>query len=175
METRNVTAGVFSTHESAEEAVSALETSGVVFEQISLAGRDCSLGEHVSGYFVSRERMHVRGRLERFWNALSERFSHSASYFVPGIGQMMLYGPLVEWVNSALDRGRVVGGLSAAGAALFGIGLPKECLVRYEEALRSGRFLVVAHGTADEAGLAREILNRKSDNDAVVYRSSVPH
>lgn len=173
METRNVTAGVFSTHESAEEAIVALMESGIGIGQISFAGRDCSLGEHVSGYFVSGERMHVRGKLERFWKSLYDRFSLSASYFVPGIGQVMLYGPLVEWVNRALDRGQVVGGLSAVGAALFGIGLPKECIVRYEEALRSGRFLVVAHGTADEAGLAREILNRKSDNDAVVYHSSV--
>ncbi|TCD47438.1 hypothetical protein [Chlorobium sp. N1] len=174
MEKRNVTAGVYSTHEAAGQAVGELRTAGYDLEKVSLIGRDCCLGEHVSGFYKAGERLLFRGKLEPFWSRLAGELAPSASFFVPGIGQVMLFGPLVEWLNSALERNLVVGGLSAVGAALFSIGLPKECIVKYEKAIKAGRFLVVASGGADEAELAREILNRKSDNDAVVYHSSAP-
>ena len=45
----------------------------------------------------------------------------------------------------------MVGGLSALAAALYSIGLPKDSVMQYETALKSAKFLVIAHGTADEA------------------------
>ena len=56
------------------------------------------------------------------------------------------------------DGAVVVGGLSALGAALYGIGIPKDSIMQYETALKSDQFLVIAHGTPDEATKARRIL-----------------
>jgi hypothetical protein len=53
-----------------------------------------------------------------------------------------------------------MGGLSALGAGLFSLGIPKDSIVQYETALKSGKFVVIAHGTAEEATRAREIINR---------------
>jgi hypothetical protein len=52
----------------------------------------------------------------------------------------------------------VVGGISAIGAGLFSIGVPKDSLLNYEIALKTDRFLLLVHGRADEAGRAREII-----------------
>ncbi len=52
----------------------------------------------------------------------------------------------------------VVGGLSALGAGLYSIGIPKDSIMQYETALKSDKFLVIAHGTADEAARAKSIL-----------------
>lgn len=52
----------------------------------------------------------------------------------------------------------VVGGLSALGAALYGIGIPKDSIMQYETALKSDKFLVIAHGATDEVTKARRIL-----------------
>ena len=46
----------------------------------------------------------------------------------------------------------------AIGAALFSVGIPKDSVLNYEPALKANKFLLVAHGTADEAGHARRIL-----------------
>jgi hypothetical protein len=51
-----------------------------------------------------------------------------------------------------------VGGLSALGAGLYSIGIPKDSVVKYETALKSDKFLLLAHGTADEVAKARDIL-----------------
>ena len=53
----------------------------------------------------------------------------------------------------------LVGGLSALGAGLYSIGIPKDSVVEYEAAVKAGKYVVVAHGTAAEAAKAREILN----------------
>jgi hypothetical protein len=48
--------------------------------------------------------------------------------------------------------------LSALGAGLYSIGIPKDSVVKYELALKTDRYLLVVHGTASEVGKAREII-----------------
>jgi hypothetical protein len=52
----------------------------------------------------------------------------------------------------------IAGGLSALGAGLHSIGVPKNSIMEYETALACDKFLVIAHGTADEMAKARSIL-----------------
>ena len=48
--------------------------------------------------------------------------------------------------------------MSALGAGLYSIGIPKDSVVKYETAVKSDKFLVIAHGTADEVAKAKSIL-----------------
>jgi hypothetical protein len=57
-----------------------------------------------------------------------------------------------------LEGAVVVGGLSALGAGLYSIGIPKNSVLKYETAIKADKFLLVAHGTAAEAAKARDIL-----------------
>jgi hypothetical protein len=82
----------------------------------------------------------------------------SAFFFIPGLGPLIVFGPLVGWIVGALEGAVVVGGLSALGAALYSIGIPKDSIMQYETALKSDKFLVIAHGTADEVAKAKSIL-----------------
>jgi hypothetical protein len=65
----------------------------------------------------------------------------------------------VAWIVAALEGAVFVGGLSAIGAGLYSLGIPKDSIVEYESAVKAGNFVVVAHGTADEAARAKSILN----------------
>jgi hypothetical protein len=84
----------------------------------------------------------------------------SAFFLIPGIGPLLVAGPLVGWIVGALEGAVVVGGLSALGAGLYSLGIPKNSILRYETALKTGKFVVIAHGTAAEAARAREIIKR---------------
>jgi len=64
----------------------------------------------------------------------------------------------VTWIVGALEGAVVIGGLSALAAALYSIGIPKDSVVKYETAIKSAKFLVIAHGTADEVAKAKSIL-----------------
>ena len=82
----------------------------------------------------------------------------AAFFFVPGIGPIAVAGPLVSWIVGALDGAVVVGGVSAVGAGLFSIGIPKDNVIKYETQIKADRFVVVCHGTTEEVEKARSIL-----------------
>ena len=52
-----------------------------------------------------------------------------------------------------------MGGLSAIGAGLYSIGVPKNSVLEYETAIKADKFLLVAHGTAAEVAKAKDILS----------------
>jgi hypothetical protein len=54
----------------------------------------------------------------------------------------------------------VVGGLSALGAGLFSMGIPKDSILKYETAVKSGKYIVIAHCSDAETVHAREIISR---------------
>ena len=67
-------------------------------------------------------------------------------------------GPLSGWVVGALENQAVFGSMSALGAALYGLGIPKDAVLRCEAAVRMDKLLLIAHGAVDEVGKAKEIL-----------------
>ena len=75
--------------------------------------------------------------------------------------------PLRSWESTgrpaarrlgALESAVVVGGVSALGAGLYSMGIPKDSIVKYEAALKTDQFLLIAHGTAAEVAKAKDII-----------------
>jgi hypothetical protein len=46
------------------------------------------------------------------------------------------------------------------GAALSSLGLPREQVIKYETLLKANKYLVIAHGSAEEVERAKGILRR---------------
>jgi hypothetical protein len=99
------------------------------------------------------------GKQGAFWGGIWGMLFGAAFCAIPGIGPILVAGPLVAWIIGALEGAVVVGGLSAVGAGLYSIGIPKDSVLTYEAALKSDRFLVLAHGTAAEVAKARDIMH----------------
>jgi len=78
----------------------------------------------------------------------------SGLFMVPGIGPLLVAGPFVGAIESAA----IVGGFSALGAALVSIGIPNNSIVQYEASMKSGQFLMVAHGSQEEVERAKILL-----------------
>jgi uncharacterized membrane protein len=150
--------GVFNSHTEAEASIKDLQRSGFDMKKLSIVGKDYHTEEHVVGYYNVGDRMKVWGRLGAFWGGLWGLLFGSAMFFIPGIGPLIVFGPLVGWIVGALEGAVVVGGLSALGAGLYSIGIPKNSIMQYETALKSDKFVVIAHGTADEVAKAKSIL-----------------
>jgi hypothetical protein len=51
-----------------------------------------------------------------------------------------------------------MGGLSALGAGLYSIGIPKHSIIQYESDVKSGKLLLVVHGTIEEVERAKDLL-----------------
>ncbi len=156
----NATVATFNTHESAESAIKELEKSGFDMKKLSIIGRDYHTDEKVVGYYNTGDRMRYWGSQGAFWGWIWGLLFGSALVVVPGIGPLMLAGPVVLWIFGAIESAVVVGGLSALGAGLYSIGIPNDSVLQYETAIKSGKFIVMAHGTEEEAMAAHEVLVR---------------
>jgi hypothetical protein len=160
---------VYKTHAEAEEAVQQLQRAGFDMKKLSIVGKDYHTEEHVVGYYNTGDRMKYWGKLGAFWGGIWGLLIGAAFFFVPGVGPVLVAGPLAAWIVGALEGAVVVGGLSAVGGALFSIGIPKDSVLKYDVALKANQFLLVGHGTADEMAKAREILARTKPTELDVH------
>jgi len=160
MTKNNSVVAIFKSHTGAESAVKELQQSGFDMKKLSIVGRDYHTDENVVGYYNTGDRMKYWGKLGAFWGGFWGLLFGSAFFVIPGIGPLLMAGPIVGWIVGALEGAVVVGGLSALGAGLYSIGIPKNSILQYETALKTGKFVLIAHGSADEITRAREILHR---------------
>ncbi len=158
MSEKNAVVAVYNTHTEAEEGVKELQKSGFDMKKLSIVGKDYHTEEHVTGYYNAGDRMKYWGKMGAFWGGIWGLLLGGAFFAIPGIGPVLVAGPLVTWIIAALEGAVVFGGVSAIGAALYSVGIPKNSVLRYEMALKADKFLVLAHGTADEVTKARDIL-----------------
>jgi len=160
MTKNNSIVAIFKSHIEAEFAVKELQQSGFDMKKLSIVGRDYHTDENVIGYYNAGDRMKYWGKLGSFWGGFWGLLFGSAFFLIPGVGPLLVAGPLVGWIVGALEGAVVVGGLSALGAGLYSVGIPKDSILQYETAVKSGKYVLIAHGSDAETTHAREIISR---------------
>ena len=165
---------IYPSHTAAEAAVKELQQSGFDMKKLSIVGRDYHTDEHVVGYYNAGDRMKAWGKRGAFWGGIWGWLFGSAFFLIPGIGPVAIAGPLVGWIVGALEGAVVVGGLSALGAGLYGLGIPKDSILQYETALKTDKFLLLAHGSLEEIAGAKEILDRTNPETMEHHQASRP-
>ncbi len=169
MSEKNSVVAVFESHNQAEDAVRELQKDGFDMKKLSIVGKDYPSEEHVVGYYNTGDRMLYWGKLGALWGGFWGLLFGSAFFWVPGIGPLVIAGPLVAWMVGALEGAVVTAGITALGAGLYSIGIPKDSIVQYETEVKNGRLLLVAHGTADEVQRARDLLHQTGAETATVH------
>ena len=155
---------VFHTHPKAEEAVRELQKSGFDMTKLSIVGKDYHTDEHVVGYYNAGDRMKYWGKAGAIWGGFWSMLFGSAFFAIPGVGPVLVAGPLVAWIIGVVEGAVVVGGISALGAAFASIGIPNNSVLKYETELKNDRLLLVVHGTADDVEKAKNVLSTQDVN-----------
>jgi len=161
---------MFDSHAFAEAAVRELAASQFDIKKISVVGRGYHSEEAVAGFYNMGDRVKFWGRYGAFWGGLWGLFFGGLFLTVPFVGPIVVVGHLAIIAASALEGVVVIGGLSAIGAALFSIGIPKDTVLRYEKAIKADRFLLIVHGTSSEVERARDILKRAGPTQIDVHQ-----
>ena len=173
MSKQNSVVAIFESHTQAEDAVRELQKSGFDMKKLSIVGKDYHTDEHVVGYYNTGDRMLYWGKLGAFWGGLWGMLFGSAFFFVPGVGPLLVAGPLVMWIVGALEGAVVTGGLSALGAGLYSVGIPKNSVLQYEANVKAGKFLLILHGTPQEVEHAKDRLDNTQATETTVHTEPV--
>jgi uncharacterized membrane protein len=160
MSDTNSVVAVYTSHDQAEKAVRELQKDGFDMQKLSIIGKDYRTEEHVIGYYTTSDRMSYWGKMGAFWGGFWGLLFGTGFFWIPGIGPLLVAGPIVAWIVAALEGAVVVGGISALGAGLYSIGIPKHSIVQYETEVKNGKLLLVVHGTTQEVENAKEILSQ---------------
>jgi uncharacterized membrane protein len=158
MSTQNSVVAVYRTHIEADQAVKELQRGGIDMHNLSIVGKGYHTDEQAVGYYNTGDRMKYWGKVGAFWGGFWGLLFGSAFFMIPGLGPILAAGPVVGWIVGALESAVLVGGLGALGAGLYGMGIPKDSIVKYETALKTDQFLLIAHGTVSEVAKAKDII-----------------
>jgi len=153
---------VFDDHAAAEDAIRMLSHSGFEMKKLSLIGKGYHSEEKPVGFYTIGDRIKAWGGVGAFWGGIWGLLLAPAVFVLPGLGLVGMAGPIVATLVGALEGAVVVGGLSAVGAALTQIGVPKDQVIKYEAALKVDKYLLVVHGSADDQARARSVLAEAS-------------
>jgi hypothetical protein len=120
------------TYEEAQRAMYNLEAAHIDMGTLSIATKDISSKLHQVD----------------FYNFGDETFS------IPDIGALLVSGRLSTWIAGAFHNSAKRGGLTIVGSALATIGIARDNILQYEAALRTGKYILVVHGSPDAVASA---------------------
>jgi hypothetical protein len=173
MSDQNSVVAIYAAHTGAEEAVKELQRAGIDMKSLSIVGKGYHTDENVVGYYNTGDRMKYWGKIGAFWGGFWGLLFGSAFFAIPGLGAVLVAGPLVAWIVGALEGAVVVGGLSALGAGLFSLGIPKDSVLTYETAIKSDKFLLVVHGSLADVEKAKDVLSTTQPEHVTVHGAEV--
>jgi hypothetical protein len=158
MEKTDTVIAVLADHNAAETAVKKLNAAGFEMKNLSVVGKGYQTDEKVVGFYNAGDRIKFWGTRGALWGGLWGMFFGGLFMTIPVVGHVVVLGYLAAMAIYGIENAVMVGGLSAFGAALYGIGVPKDSVIQYETAVKADSFLVMAHGTAEEVARAKTIL-----------------
>jgi hypothetical protein len=150
-------ARVYDRQEEVRSVVARLQAADFDMRKVSVVGKEDLGSQQVFGCYRDGAGMKYLGKSEKFWGPLWEVLCGWAFFSVPGIGPVLVAGPLAGWMVATLSNAVIFGGLTALGTGLYSIGIPQAEVFLCEGAVREGRYMVLAHGTASAIRTAREI------------------
>jgi hypothetical protein len=155
----NATLTVFKSQVDAEAALRLLARNGYDLGKVSMVGRDADSDARVSGY-VNDDGRGSATKVGVSWGGIRGMLVGSGFCLVPGIGSVVVAGPLLGWIVRAIGNERAPDTLGALDAGLQVLGIPRASILRCEAALKVGKVVLVAEGSAMAMILAREVFRR---------------
>jgi uncharacterized membrane protein len=173
MENRGSLVAVFTDHKAAETAVKTLAAADFDIKDLSIVGKDYTIEEKVTGFYSTGDRMKFWGAEGAMWGGLWGLFFGGLFLSAPLSGGIFVLGSLATSIAAGLENAVVVGALGAIGAGLYGLGISKDSVLKYETTVNTGGFLVMAHGNDAALGRAKAILAANKP-DHIAFHSGVP-
>lgn len=168
----NIAVAIYGTNTEAESAINELQQSSFDMKKLSIVRR----GSHIDRRIVTRyntENYSKRwGKIGGFWGEIWGLSLGPVFFVIPGFGSLVFAGPIVGWLTGALKGAVIMGCPSALGAGLISMGIPEHNISRYEASHETDKFVIIAHGTADEVKIAHDIIVTTSPDSIIEHQTT---
>ncbi len=150
--------GVYDDMPKAEEAVRMLDKGGFPIKQVSIVAQDLESEKEVHGYVTAGDVAKSGAGTGAWVGGLFGLLVGAAFIWVPGFGPLLVAGPFAAMLLAGIEG--AIAGAAGGGllGALVGWGVSRDHILKYEEKLKGGKYLLIAHGSAAEVERARTLL-----------------
>jgi hypothetical protein len=150
--------GVYHAMSEVEEAVRMLDKGGFPIKQVSIVAQDMESEKQVHGYVTTGDVAKSGAGSGAWVGGLFGLLVGAAFIWVPGFGPLLVAGSFATMLLGSIEG--VMAGAAGGGllGALVGWGVSKQHIIRYEEHLKSGKYLLMTHGSTAEVTRAHNIL-----------------
>jgi uncharacterized membrane protein len=156
---------VFDSIDEAQRAVEKLVAEGIPVESISIVGQGLQSEVKIHGFVTTGDMAKQGAGMGAVFGGLMGFLLGTAFFFIPGVGPLVVLGPLVDTLLGAAE-GALAGGLFGA---LLGTIVEKEHIPKYEQYVRAGKYLLVAQGDPELAEHAHEVLAGTAATDVETH------
>lgn len=156
----NATLTVFSSQSDAETAIRQLAKDGYDLSKVSMVGRNANGDGQPADATSNQARLGSPAPGALPWGGIRGMLVGSGFIVVPSIGPLVVAGPLLTWIVRSMGTSPEPDKQDAMANGLNRLGIPERSVLRCENALRSGKVIVIAEGSAMMMILAREVFRR---------------
>ena len=144
--------------DAAEEAVQKLGAGGFPLEQVSIISKDMVSEKKVHGFVTSCDVAKASARTGAWVGGIFGLLTGAALMWVPGVGPLVVAGSLTTMLLGGVEGAVAGAAVSGFLGWLTGLGISRQHILKYEESIKTGKCLVVAHGTPEQVAKASTIL-----------------
>ncbi|MBW4054323.1 MAG: DUF1269 domain-containing protein [Proteobacteria bacterium] len=164
--------GIYTSMETVEGAVRTLDQGGFPITQVSIVAQNMENEKKIHGFMTTGDIAKTGAGTGAWFGGIFGLLIGAAFLWIPAVGPLLVAGPLAAALIGGMEGllfGAASGGLMGV---LMGWGVSKKHIIKYEEHLKSGKYLLIAHGSADEVARARNILGSSGSEELNIHSDS---
>jgi hypothetical protein len=168
----NIAVAIYGTNTEAESAISELQQSSFDMKKLSIVGRGSHIDRRIVAHYNTENCTKRWGKIGGFWGEIWGVRLGPVFFFIPGFGSLVFAGPIVGWFTGALQGAEIMGCPNALGAGLISMGIPEHNVSRCEASQETDKFVIIAHGTAEEVKIAHDIIVTTSPDSIIEHQTA---
>jgi hypothetical protein len=163
---------VFRSMEQAEDAVQKLSEAKFPVNQISIIAKNLHSEKQVHGYVTACDVSKRAASAGAWVGGLFGILVGAAFLWLPGVGPVIIGGSLAAMLAGGVEGALAGAAVSGIFGLLAGWGVSKQHILKYQEEVKAGNYLVIAHGTPEEVNQARAVLDKTRPHEVTQHTSA---
>jgi hypothetical protein len=149
---------VYTHIDEAEAAVQKLGAGGFPVDKVSILAKDLGTEKKIHGFVTSCDVAKGTAKAGAWVGGIFGLLAGAAFLWVPGVGPLIVAGSLTAALMGGAEG--AVAGAALAGVVgwLSSLGISKQHIIKYEESVKAGKYVLIAHGAPADVAKAQTIL-----------------
>lgn len=156
----------------AEKAVKSLIEKGYPAKQLSIVAQDLTSEEKIHGFVTAGDVAKTGAGTGAWVGGLFGLLVGAGFFWVPAVGPVMVIGSLASMLLGGVEGAAVGAASGGLLGALVGWGVSHQHVLKYEQEIKGGKYLVIAHGTEEEVDRAKALLEETEPETVEVHQGA---